>query len=187
MMHNVSLKVFDVWHTDKAELILPVNEADFEKLTFDGRPLQKTWIPISVRRVPDTERRKRQVEVDFPAGSVGDLLLNRRVVNSIGDYLSQYGELLPLACSDRELWTLNVTCFVDALDESQSRVIRATDEDRILMIDKYVLYSELVANKGLFRLPQFARDAILVTNSFMDLVTVHGLTGLKFRQIWAPN
>ncbi len=124
---------------------------------------------------------------DLPSSSIGDLVLNRKAKDTIGAFLEQYGELLPLACDDGEFWTLNVTCMIDALDEAKSSVMRSNDPGRLLMIHKYVFRPETLENAVIFRIPQYARGSIFVTTPFVELIKSSGLTGLTFKQIWAPD
>jgi hypothetical protein len=180
-------KVFRIYHTEEVEYLLPVNDADYEYSTFDGEPRAATWTPIRMKHVREGSRGEKWVSGDFPAGGMGDLILNYRAKDRVGMILERYGELLPLMCEEQEYWTLNVTCFIDALDESKSVVLRATDEDRILLIDKYAFRSEALENAMLFKLPQLRRGAFLVSEAFVELIKSSGLTGLAFKQIWAPN
>jgi hypothetical protein len=47
--------------------------------------------------------------------------MSKHAAESLRDYLSAYGELLPLACDEAEFWVLNVLKEVDALDYERSR------------------------------------------------------------------
>lgn len=184
---KIITKVFRVYHTEEVEYLLPVNKADYDYSTFDGEPRAATWVPIQMKHVREGSRGEKWVFGDFPAGGVGDLILSQRAKNKIGMILERYGELLPLLCDDGEYWTFNVTCFIDALDEGKSVVLRATDEDRILLIDKYVFHGEALEDAMLFKIPQLRRGAFLASEKFVELIKCSGLTGLAFRQIWAPN
>lgn len=178
--------VFKTYHTEEVEYISPINKTDYDQATFDGSSVAATWKPIRVMRVTKEEGR-RYVPGDLPSSSLGDLVLNRKAKDKIGAFLEQYGELLPLACDDGEFWTLNVTCMIDALDESKSSVMRSKDPGRLLMIHKFTFRPEALENAVIFRLPQYARGSIFVTTPFVELIKSSGLTGLVFKQIWAPN
>ncbi len=180
-------KVFDIYPTEEHELILPIDDKDFERATFDGQSAATNWIPIHVKRVKDEVRKRKMLPGDFPGGGLGDLAMSKKAKETIGPFLKQYGELLPLACDDGEFWTLNVTCIIDALDETKSVLHRSKQDGSILIIAKYAFRPEALENAVIFRIPQYARGSIFVTTPFVELIKSTDLTGIVFKQIWAPN
>jgi hypothetical protein len=100
--------------------------------------------------------------------------------------LEEYGEFLPLKCDEGKFWTFHVTHFLDALDESASEVLRASDEpDYILMILKHVFRPEKLTGAWMFKLPQSeGRGRFYVTDPFVNLIRASGLTGLGFKRVW---
>ena len=114
------------------------------------------------------------------------LILGSAAKGKLGPQLERYGELLPLACDHGEFWTLNVTRLIDALDEANSQLLRASDTGTILMIQKHAFYSQEVEQPMLFKLPQMVRGLIYVTDPFVELVEESGLKGIEFVQLW-PN
>jgi hypothetical protein len=115
------------------------------------------------------------------------LLLDREVQERIGPYLEQYGELLPLVCDEGQFWTLNVTRIVNALDEDESEVLRASDTGAILMIKRHVFDPDRLRQAQVFKLPQLVRGLIYVTNDFVEVIKDSGLVGLEFLQVWSRN
>lgn len=180
-------KVFKVWPDEGFELLLPVEKDDHERSTFNGQPLTGAWTPMRVKRVREGKSGSIRKIGDFSKGSIGDLVLTGHAKMKVGTIFEQYGELLPLACDEGEYWTLNVTYFIDALDEERSVVLRAPDENRILLVDKYVFDGRTLENAMLFKIPQLRRGAFFVTDPFVKMIRSTGLVGLTFEQIWAPN
>jgi hypothetical protein len=178
--------VFKIIPAEEVEMISYIRREDLDRTTFDGHSLGATWEPIRVERITEDQGQK-WIPGDLPGHNVGDLVLNRKAKDKIGAFLEQYGELLPLACDDGEFWTLNVTCMIDALDESKSSVMRSKDPGRLLMIHKFAFRPEALESAVIFRLPQYARGSIFVATPFVELIKSSGLTGLVFKQIWAPN
>lgn len=183
---NSLLKVFKKRYSDEVEYLLPVDSADFDYSTFDGQSRAASWKPIRMKHVREGSRGERWIPGDFPAGSMGDLILNGRAKREIGSLLETYGELLPLIC-DEEYWTLNVTCIIDALDEPKSDVVCSSEPGRLLMIHKHVFRLDALNNAVVFKLPQWRRGPVFFTTPFVELIKQSGLTGLVFKQIWAPN
>ena len=186
MMKFVIPKVFEVYPIEGVELVCPIKPYDYENFVFDGSPRKVIWKPTRVEIVREDLGRKF-VPGDLPSSSVGDLVVSRKAKDMIGAFLEQYGELLPLVCDDREFWTLNVTCMIDALDETKSVLHRSKQDGSILIISKYAFHPEALKTATIFRLPQYARGSFYVTTPFVELIKSSGLTGLTFKQIWAPD
>ena len=115
------------------------------------------------------------------------LVLGEHARELIGSSLEQYGELLPLSCEGQRFWTLNVTSFVDALDEGASQVVRASETGRPLMIRRHAFKAEPLEGAEVFKLPQTPRGLIYVTESFSERLRDSKLAGLQLVQLWAPN
>lgn len=180
--------VYNLRYSEGCEWLLPLNESDFDLLRFRGEPRTDTWKPVSMRRLRVSDQGKPLKPCDFPACSGGDMLLvDREAQERIGPYLQQYGELLPLACDEGQFWTLNVTRIVNALDEDESEVLRASDTGAILMIKKYAFDPNRLRQAQVFKLPQLIRGPIYVTNAFVEVIKGSGLAGLEFLQVWGRS
>lgn len=181
-------KVYKLRHSEGFEWLLPANDAEFDLLRFDGQVKVNSWRPVRMKRLKVTEQGQPLESSDFPACSGGDMLvLSRAARERIGGQLERHGELLPLVCDDGDFWVLNVTRLVDALDESNSQLLRASDTGAILMVRKYAFHAPALAQAELFKLPQMVRGLIYVTDPFIDLVRASGLRGIEFVQVWAPS
>jgi hypothetical protein len=168
------------------EWLLPLNDADFDLLRFDGQPRRASWKPVRMTRLTTTESGQLLRPTDFPACSGGDmLLLSGAARGELQAELERFGELLPLHCDDGEFWAYNVTRLVDALDEGDSQVLRATDTGAILMIRRHVFRPQLLGNAHIFKLVQMTWGLIYVTDEFTKIVAASGLAGLGFSPVWA--
>jgi hypothetical protein len=184
----MSLKVYKLRYGEGYEWLLPVDQQDFERLRFDGQPRGTSWTPVKMRRLKVSDQGRPLKPGDFYACSGGDMLvLNDHAKESVGRYLEQYGELLPLVCDGRPFWTLNVTSFIDALDEGKSKLLRASDTGVILMIKHLTLRAAPPVGAGLFKLPQVPRGLIYATETFKDMLEKHKVAGLALIQVWAPD
>jgi hypothetical protein len=97
--------------------------------------------------------------------------------------LERYGELLPLACPDADLWLFNVLTVVDALDEENSELVRFHDGN-ILDVVRYEFRADMAAGMAVFKVPQLLRGPLFVGEEFVEAVATAGLTGAEFIQLW---
>lgn len=101
--------------------------------SFDGSPRTALWRPVRVRRVR-VDNGSTFKASDFPWLGAHALVFARRSVDILGPLLTSHGELLPLAANDgSELFVLNVTRILDAIDDEHSDVVRFSD-GRIMFI-----------------------------------------------------
>jgi len=180
-------KIYESDGTDGYEWVIPVNDEGMELfLTFDGTPRLHQWHPVRMKLLSTLDEQKKLLKrADFPWFGSDALCLRPEAVCALGNLLTEYGELLPLCCGSTELYAWNVTTVVDALDMDRSKVIRFTNSERVMTITEHVFRSDIVQGLHAFKIPQAA--AIYVDNYFVARVTDAGLTGLSFRQVWAPN
>jgi hypothetical protein len=184
----IGQKVYGLRYGEGYEWLLPAHESDFERLRFDGQPRASGWVPVEMKRLTASERGRPLVPADFYACSGGDMLVfGDHAREVIGPTLEQYGELLPLSCEGRRFWTLNVTSFVDALDEGASLVVRASETGRLLMVRRHAFKAAPLRGAELFKLPQTPRGLIYATESFAERLRESKLVGLELAQLWAPN
>lgn len=179
------MKVFTITAPEGYEWVLPAVEREIEMLRFDGQPRADSWRPIAMRRLARDEQGHPLLASDFPSCSGGEMLmLRRKAIDALGEILRCSGELLPLACPEGELWTLNVTNLVDALDEASSEVLRLPESGKILRVKKPVFRSEAIQGQEVFKLSAIPRGLIYVTDSFVDRVRAEDLRGIDFKQVW---
>ena len=177
--------VYRLRYAEGFEWLQPANQEDFELLRFDATSRTRSWKPVRMTRVRSSGTGRTLRPCDFPACSGGEMLMmGAEAKRRIGDILERDGELLPLKSDAGEFWTLNVTSVIDALDESKSEVLRASDTGRILMVKKPIFRASYLADANLFKLPQTVRGLIYVTTPFVDLIDSTGMVGLEFDRVW---
>src|SRR6187397_957294 len=116
------MTVYRLNYGEEFEWLLPVRNEDYDLFRFDGTARAASWKPVQMERIKVSDRGRRLKPADVPAGATTSIMfLSGRAKERIGSYLERYGELLPLACDDGELWVLNVTSIADALDEKASQ------------------------------------------------------------------
>jgi hypothetical protein len=173
--------VYKLGRCEACEWLLPIHEADFDNLRFDGQSRRSNWQSLLMKRLRISSDGRDLKPCDFPACSGPDMLfVSATVADRIGDYLAGFGELLPLAGEAEGFFAMNVTTFVDALDENESTLLRSSTTGRTLMVNKHVFTNDAHADAEIFKIPQTPRGLIYVTQRFVTRIEELGFTGLEF-------
>jgi hypothetical protein len=170
------------WPIDRNgfELCHPVDGKDFESFStlINGHPRRHSWTPIKVKVIRE-DRGRRLRRSDAPFLGEHALIFRPSVIDALGTELRNYGELLPLACSDAELVVFNPTRLLDALDEEASSV-RRFDSGRLMRITHHVFRPEVVRGVDVFKIPNLRSSPTFVSEAFVKLWQEAGLRGLEF-------
>jgi hypothetical protein len=120
------------------EWVLPRDHVDFEIFRqFDGSRRTHSWQPVAVELLRIDDEGVPRQPADLPWLGDHVLVLTSRAVRVLGEVLLPFGELLPLACADSELFVYNPLRVVDALDGERSKVVRFS-RGRVMDIRAYV-------------------------------------------------
>ncbi len=165
---------------DGFELCHPVHQRDFERINIEvnGTPRQPSWEPVPVHLV-HIDQGRELVESDSPWLGAHALIFRAAAMDSMGSALREYGELLPLSCSEASLWIYNPTRVVDALDESASSVLRFND-GRVMLIQRHVFRADLLRGNDIFKIPN-----LRVSPTFVDSVPRRGVRAPAFEEVRA--
>jgi len=177
--------IYDSCGLDRYELCHPVDE-NFERFydQINGTPRQASWKPVPMQIFHEDEG-KQFLRSDSPWLGDHALIFRPSVLEALGPLLREYGELLPLECSETDLWVYNPTRVIDALDEEASSIHRFRS-GKIMRIQRYVFKAHLLHGIDIFKLPNRRVEPTFVSHRFVDLWTESGLKGLEFTQVWAP-
>ncbi|CDX40594.1 conserved hypothetical protein [Mesorhizobium sp. SOD10] len=161
------------------EWVLPVDDDAYETFfSLDGRSIKGREPPV-MRRVEEGER----LYSDFPWLGAYAPLLRRPAVDALAAALRPYGELVALR--GEEVWLLNVTNVIDALDEKRSRIVRFDDGD-ILAIERYAFDAEKIGTAEVFKLPMRA-SPVFVDDVFVERVRKARLRNVSFEPVWTSR
>lgn len=176
--------VYKALGADGFELCQPVNKEDYERIDTEitGTPRQSNWKPIPVRLVHE-DQGKWLATSDSPWLGYGPSIFRPAVIKALGPMLREYGELLPLACSEAELVIYNPTRVLNALDETASSVMRFSD-GRIMLIKKHVFHGDVVGENDIFTIPTKRVSPTFFSHRFVDRWKASGLKGVEFKKIW---
>ena len=151
----------------------------------DGKACADTWRPVRVRRF--SEGRDNQ-PADFPWLGGNALAMRRSAVEALADIFEEGCEILPLATDDDvELFVLNVTRVIDALDMERSTIRRLPDGGMIYLIEAAAFHEHMVRDVDFFKLPTERVNNVFVGERFIERVRAAGLGGLKFEFSWSPE
>jgi hypothetical protein len=169
------------------ELCHPVKQDDFERINVEinGTPRNPDWKPIPVRLVRE-DQGLELLSSDSPWLGSCALIFRARAVEALDTLLRQYGELLPLACSEADVLIYNPIRVIDALDEKASSVLRFSD-GRIMMIKRHLFRYDIVQDVDVFKIPNLRVSPTFVSQRFIEAWEASGLKGLEFKEVWAPN
>jgi hypothetical protein len=143
------------------DLSRPIGETirGFEVIRgLDGTSRRAAWKPVPVRVLRAEEGGPRRQTADLPWLGSQVLVLSSRAVATLGEALERSGELLPLKCRDAEYWLFNALCVVDALDETQSELVRFAGGG-VMKISQHVFDPRKLYGVEVFKLPQMLSRA----------------------------
>jgi len=167
------------------ELCHPRDPSAFEVVNslVDGNPRSGSWVPLGVQIV-NSEYGKHLHVSNAPWMTAGCLVFDQRALDKIGSVLLSAGELLPLDCSERNVWAFNPTAVLPCLDEASSSVLR-TDSGRIFHVSKYSMKEDVVAGHLLYKCDAFRVSPVFMNQGFIDAWHSADLAGLEFDQVWS--
>ena len=150
---------------------------------FDGRHLLPSWTTPAVEVFRDDKFNRHLPPSDFPS-LMGVPVFSLRAASVLKEMLTGNGELLPLSCSEGDYYAFSVTTSIDAPDESNSKVERFESSGRIMLVLQYAFFADRLSGATIFKIPQFPRTHVYVTNKFCKMVIDNGLLGFEFVNVW---
>lgn len=180
------MKVYELNHeSDTYQAIRAHTIADFERfLLFDGAPIGKAWVPVSVKLFREATSFQHERPGDFPYLTAGVPVFTPKSLNALADLLEPHGEILPLQSDDGLFFAYNVTRVIDCLDVDNSQVKRFSDGD-IMHVQQYTFFPERITGIPIFKIPQLSRAYVFVTAEFLRRVEDHALSGFRFKPLWS--
>lgn len=152
---------------------------------FNGTPKAAAWIPAEVTLFRESDFFEGTKPSDFPYLTPGVPVFTPRSLTAVKDLLEPHGEILPLRSEDGVFFAYNITRIVDCLDVANSQVSFFRDGVRIMDVKRYAFFPERIAGIPIFKIPQFPRSEVFVTDEFVQRVRDHGLTGFRFKLRWS--
>ena len=172
--------------SNRYQTLVPVRADTWQEelARFDGTPFGTSWSPVDVQVSHEDEKNKDLLPSDFPSLIPYIPVFSRRAIEVLGDLLQGNGEILPLNCTEGVYFAFNVTRIVDALDTSRSQLKLFQSTGRIMRVIRYEFLTDKLSSFTIFKLPQFDKSEVFVTDGFVQRVQEHNLTGFVFNLVW---
>lgn len=163
--------------SDTFDSLIPADSNNWELFDkFQGDRLADSWKPVSVKII---EAKKA---ADFPSLANHVPVFSVRAWNLLKPLIGDVVEALPLKCTKREYYAINVLNLLDILDQSRSE-ITWLPSGGIMFIDKYVFKKGCILDQPIFKLKEIPLKKPFVSNEFKNLVIKQNLEGLIFEKI----
>ncbi|WP_088547231.1 imm11 family protein [Paenibacillus aquistagni] len=112
-------------------------------------------------------------------------IFSKHAIEVLQPYLESHVEMLPLIHPSKSYFAVNVIRLVDALDyDKASLKFVEGHSDFIEEVHQYAFKPELVAQYPIFKIPEFKRLYVFVTDTFKEAIEVSGLKGFEFELLW---
>ena len=121
---------------------------------------------------------------DFPSLTPALSVFSQKAVSALRDVLEENGKLVPIIAGGEDYFLFHATRVVDALDESNSEIIRFEGTSRVMYIETYAFFQEKLTEVILFKIPQLIDDTVFVTDQFVKRVRSARLKGFWFPLVW---
>ena len=152
------------------EKILPISNL------FDGRVLSSTWEPQPIKFLYRSRKKG-----DCP--SLHSIpFFSSKAVKVLSEIMGENVEYLPVTGEASKFTIVNVIKLIDALDREKSN-LEYFDDGRIFNYTKLVLDSKKLSEDNIFKLVEFPRTDIIVSDKFKDAVEKAGLKGFAFEKV----
>ena len=162
------------------------DQADLAADTFggDGRVLKWSERP-RVSLLVEPRQKKPKPRVDISALRPGALVLNERAKHALGEFLSQFGQLLELDLEGSTEWFYNVTNVIDCIDLERSEKRASGTIAKEVFVE-----AKLPVQPVIFKVPQTARAKIYANDAakslLEDLLSRDRISGSAFAEPGAP-
>lgn len=146
---------------------------------FDGTMIGDNWGAVHI------ETYKSRKKCDCTGIGRKYPIFSDRAIKVLHPYLESHVEVLPLIHPTESYYAVNVIRLVDALDyDKASLKFVEGHPDFIEEVHQYAFKPELVAQYPIFKIPEFKRLYVFVTDTFKEAVEASGLKGFKFELLW---
>ena len=150
-------------------------DADFVT-SFDGTRLSSKWMPLPVKFLYRSRKKG-----DCPSLQIVPFF-SSKAIKVLSEIMGENVEYLPVTGEASKFTIVNVIKIIDALDMEKS-ILEYFDDGRIFNYTKLVLDSKKLSEDNIFKLLEFPRTDVIVSNKFKDAVEKAGLKGFTFEKV----
>jgi len=166
---------------DGYEWVLPDDDADFEVLVLEDSAVS-AWPTPAVHLLRSDEGQSLR-RADMPWSGRHALVLRDDAVEEVGNLLWEFGDLLRLSSGEARLTIFAARAVAGALDTGASDIVRF-DSGEVMDLRRPVFHPT-IAGAGAFRLSEFRRGALYLTQDLVDAIRETGLSsGTDFKLVY---
>ena len=152
------------------EKILPISNL------FDGRVLSSIWEPQPIKFLYKSRKKGDCPSLhSIPFFSV-------KAVKVLREIMGENVEYLPVTGEASKFTIVNIIKVIDALDIEKSE-LKIFDDGKIWGYKKLVIKANSVTADNIFKVTQFPRALVIVSDKFKDAVETTGLKGFAFEKV----
>lgn len=112
-------------------------------------------------------------------------IFSERALQVLGSLLVNQAEPLPLLNPNKRMYAINVIEMVDALDYEHSDIEWIEGHPGVLNdVRKFVFKPEAFAGSIIFKIPEYKKLLVFVTDVFKEVVEANKLNGFSFELLW---
>lgn len=171
---------------DKVSMLV-ITDEDRHNLHFwdqfggDGSAIQWTKHP-KLQPFVDKKKKKQKPRADISPFRLGSLALNGKARDALGDFLSQFGQLLEIDVLGDVEYYYNVTNVIPAIDRERSEVLPGGFVKKAAFDESVVPAQATVFKDTVTRSSIFVNDA--AKSELEKRIVDSDITGMSFRQVW---
>lgn len=112
-------------------------------------------------------------------------IFSERAIRALATYLDSNVELLPLKHPTQSFYAINVLRVIDALDYEKSEIEHVEGHPNFVRnVHRFVFKPEVIKDYSIFKIPEYKRLRVFVTDTFKEAVEANGLKGFTFELLW---
>lgn len=147
---------------------------------FDGTLIGNKWGDVKFETY-------RSDKVSSDCTGIGSQIpiFNERAAQVLSPFLNANVELLPIQHPAQRFYAVNVTRLIDGLDYDKSEVQYAEGHPGFVVdVSRFVFKLDVIRDYPIFKIPEFKRLRVFVTDTFKEAVEANRLTGFTFKLLW---
>lgn len=181
-------RIFRPFVPEGFEWAVPTVPADFEVIrTLAERAADDLWKPIHMALLKVDDHGRPQRHADLPWLGSGVLVLRDEAIETVGELLRPYGEVLPLRCDDARLALFSAPVVTGVLDEDRSDMVRF-GSGRIMALRVPVFRTPALGDMQAFKLAEMPRGDLYLAEQLVEAIRATGMTsGTDFTTVYVEG
>ncbi|MEK8127557.1 DUF1629 domain-containing protein [Paenibacillus filicis] len=170
------MKIY-LWNDTDTTLILSESYSSYFHY-FIGESLVNEWGRMKIEKI------SKRSKVYDNCNICSNPAISRRALDNLKHFIEKYAEVLPYELNESEYFAINVINVIDCIDYSTSGYVKDEQYNLIKEIYKYSFKLDMVSNVDIFKIPEFKKTRIFVSEKFKQAVEAAKLTGFQFIEVW---